>query len=209
MFPLSKLFLGEWHRNDLGYYVALRQSKEPPCLSHVLFNCKNKQTNKQQIKRDTCWILHFNLKAGPLPVLSQRLVLKGGFTIDFYRLKKKWPSGSGLAEHIALEGKGFMGGEPTRCLALSSYSVQTAWSCGQLPTEMIHRARSLSQLAGCCNPCVLLPSEEKLSLDFLPVLSSSQQLKCLKNHKQSPPKNGGQSSQIWSIKIAHLLQTTP
>lgn len=30
--------------------------------------------------------------------------------------KKKGLLGQGLAQHIALEGKGRMGGEPTRCL---------------------------------------------------------------------------------------------
>lgn len=49
--------------------------------------------------------------------------------------KKNGLLGQDLAQHIALEGKGHMRGEPIRCLALSSHSVQIAWSCGQLPPE--------------------------------------------------------------------------
>lgn len=75
--------------------------------------------------------------------------------------KKNGLLGQDLAQHIALEGKGHMRGEPIRCLALSSHSVQIAWSCGQLPLKATHRARSLSRLAGCCNPRLLLLSEEK------------------------------------------------
>lgn len=193
--------------------MALQQWKEPPCPSPILYNCK---INNKQTKLDTCWILCFNLKVGPFPIRAKdwSWCVWGGWwwwwgcSLLIFT-GKKWPPRSGACTAHSLGGRGTYGMGPNQMpgfefiLCTDSLELRAAshWKqytgltlCLDLQATVTHVYFYFLR-----RNCVI----------WLPVLSSSPQLKGLKNQKESLPRNGGQSSKIWSIKMVHLLQTNP
>lgn len=107
--------------------------------------------------------------------------------------------GQGLPQHITLEGKGtHRGGKLIRCLASSSQSLQPARSSGQLPTESHTQGSPSVPTHVLQNLRGLLVSEEKLSLDFLPVDVFQPTSKMLKEPK-------GITSQKQQSKFPNLI----